>query len=395
MSKKDYYEVLEIERSASEADIKQAYRNMARKYHPDICKDVDKKTAEERFKEINEAYEVLGDSKKRASYDQFGHSAFKPGSGGFSDFGGFGDFSGFGGGGFGAFDDLFDMFFRTGTGDRGKSYKTQPQRGNDLRADTTLTLEEIVFGVEKEVQVNVMKTCSECFGTGASDGGSSETCSNCQGSGQERIVQNTMFGRFIRSGPCNKCRGEGTVITSPCKECEGIGRVRRKRKIMVNIPPGVDDGFRIRVPGEGDGGLKGGPAGDLYVFVSVKPHKKFQRINDDLYCEIDISFARAALGGIVMVPTIDGETELEISPGTQPETLFKIKEHGIPNVRSGKKGDLQVRVSVKVPSKLNSEQKKLLKEFAKASGEDLDSPASQHKGFFEQIKEAGKRILNS
>ena len=390
MSKKDYYEILGIDRSASEGDIKQAYRKMARTYHPDVSKDVDKKTAEDRFKEINEAYEVLSDNKKRATYDQFGHDAFRPGAGGggFSDFGGF---SGFGDmGGFGGFDDLFDMFFRGGSGESRRNYRSQPQRGNDIRADTTLTLEDVVFGVEKEIQVNVLRTCSVCFGTGASDGASSQTCTKCQGSGQERIVQSTMFGRFIRTGPCSECRGEGTVVTNPCGECDGKGRARKKRKIMVKIPPGVDEGFRVRVPGEGESGIKGGSAGDLYVFVSVRAHKVFRRINDDLYCEREISFPRAALGSTIKVPTIDGESELEIPAGTQSETLFKLKEYGIPNVRSGKKGDLRVKVIVKVPTKLNADQKKLLKEFATASGEDLSTAAQQEKGLFERFKEGVK-----
>jgi len=387
LSKKDYYEILGIDRSASEGDIKQAYRNMARKYHPDVSKDVDKKTAEDRFKEINEAYEVLSDSKKRGAYDQFGHDAFKPGSGGFSDFGGFS--GGFGDFGFG-FDDLFDVFFRGGGGDSRRAYRSQPQRGNDVRADTTLTLEEVVSGVEKELEVKVIKTCSKCFGTGASDGASSHTCDKCQGTGQERITQNTMFGRFIRTGPCSACRGEGTVITSPCEECDGLGRVKKKRKIMVKIPAGVDDGFRVRVPGEGESGLKNGPAGDLYVFISVKPHRVFQRANDDLYCEREVSFPRAALGSSIKVPTIDGETDLDIPAGTQSETLFRLKGHGVPNVRSGKKGDLQVKIIVKVPTKLNSEQKRLLKEYAAVSGEDLDSPAQQEKGLFARFKEGVK-----
>jgi len=384
LSKKDYYEILGVDRSASDADIKQAYRKMARTYHPDVCQDVDKKEAEERFKEINEAYGILSDPQKRGAYDQFGHDAFRAGG---SDFGGgFGGFGGFSDFGFGGIDDLFNMFFQSGAGG-GRASRSQPQRGNDLRTDATLTLEEIVWGVEKELEISSLRTCSMCFGTGASDGASSQTCSNCQGSGQEKIVQNTMFGRFIRSGPCRNCQGEGVVISSPCEECNGLGRVSKKRKVTVKIPPGIDEGSRIRVPGEGDSGTKGGHPGDLYVFINVKPHKVFKRINDDLYCEKNVSFPRAALGGIVSVPTIDGETELEIPHGTQSESLFKIKGQGIPHLRSGKKGDLQVKIIVKVPTKLNSEQKRLLKEYATASGEDLDS-LQQEKGIFGKVKDA-------
>ncbi len=384
LNKKDYYEVLEIDRSATEADIKQAYRKMARKYHPDVSQDVDKKQAEDRFKEINEAYEVLSDKQKRATYDQYGHDAFRGGAGGFSSgsgFGGFGDF------GFGGIDDIFNMFFQSAGGGQTRGSRNQPQRGSDLRGDVTLTLEEVVSGVEKEIEVPSLRTCPVCFGTGASDGASSQNCTQCQGTGQERIVQSTMFGRFIRTGPCRTCHGEGVVISSPCEECKGLGRVTKKRKVSVKVPAGVDEGSRIRLQGEGDAGTKGGNAGDLYVFINVKPHKIFKRFNDDLYCEREISFPRATLGGKISVPTIDGETELDIPQGTQSETMFKIKAQGIPNLRSGRRGELQVKIIVKVPSKLNSEQKKLLKEFAVACGEDLDA-TGQGKGFIGKVKDA-------
>lgn len=381
MSKRDFYEVLGVDRSATDGDIKQAYRNMARKYHPDICKDVEKKEAEDRFKEINEAYEVLGDQKKRSAYDQFGHDGIRGAASG-----GYGDMGDFGFGGFGGFDDLFNVFFGSGGPGGGARSKSQPQRGNDLRSDTTLTLEEVLKGVEKEVNVSALRTCSECFGTGTKDG-STQTCSQCQGTGQERTVQNTMFGRFIRSGPCRACKGEGTIITSPCHECNGSGRVNKKRKVTVNIPPGVDEGSRIRIPGEGEAGIKGGPAGDLYVFVSLKRHKTFKRLGDDLYLEQDISFPRAALGGKITIPTLEGNTELEIPSGTQSETIFRVKNHGLPGLRSGKRGDLQVKVIVKVPGKLNSEQKKLLHEFAKASGEELEGTHTE-KGILDRVKNA-------
>lgn len=386
MSKRDYYEVLGVGRDATEEEIKKAYRKLARQYHPDVNKSPD---AAEKFKEINEAYQVLSDPQKRAMYDKFGHAGVDPnaaqggfggGTGGFGDFGDFGDFGGFD---FGKdiFGNIFENFFGGGFSE---SRKSGPVRGADIRFDLEITLEDAFFGAEKEIELYRIEACSKCGGTGAKPGGS-KTCPVCGGRGQVRQVQNTPFGRYISITTCTRCGGNGIVIEDPCPECHGTGKVRASRKIKVKIPPGVDTGSKLRLAGEGEPGTMGGPAGDLYVVIHVKPHKLFVRQGDDLIYEAPISFVQAALGAEIEIPTLDGRARLKIPEGTQPGTRFRIKGKGMPRLRGYGRGDLHVRVDVVVPKKLTEKQKELLRKFAELGGEDVKQP---HKGLFDKMRDA-------
>lgn len=377
-SKRDYYEVLGVSKSATQDEIKKAYRKLARKYHPDV--NPDDKDAEAKFKEVNEAYEVLSDPESRAKYDQFGHAAF--GSGGFGDQGGFGDFGGFGG--FGDFGDIFDMFFG---GERTTRRRTGPQRGADLRYDLEITLEQAAFGFETNIDVPRYETCTECGGSGAAPGTSPQTCINCAGTGQVQFAQNTPFGRIVNARTCERCRGEGTVIDTPCSSCGGTGRTRRTRNIKVKVPAGVDTGSRLRVAGEGEAGFRGGPPGDLYVVIRVKPHEIFERRGNDIILDTSISFVAAALGTEIEVPTLNGTATLKIPPGTQSETVFRLRGKGIPNLHGYGKGDQFVKVKVQIPTSLTEKQRELLKEFAEISGEDIREPGKD-KGFFEKVRDA-------
>lgn len=376
MSKKDYYEVLEVEKNASEAEIKKAFRKLARKYHPDV--NPGDKDAEAKFKEINEAYEVLSDSQKRAQYDQFGHAAFGQGAGE-GGFGGYGGFGGFGGADFGGFGDIFEAFFGGGQRRRG------PAKGADLRYNMDMTFEEAAFGLEKDINVPRTESCGECKGTGAAPGTSPVTCSKCNGTGQLQFAQSTPFGRFVQSRVCDQCHGEGRTVEKPCHECGGTGYVKRTRKIHVKIPGGVDTGSRLRVTGEGEPGEHGGPHGDLYVYIRVKPHKIFKREGNDIITEIKVSFPQAALGDEIEVDTLDGKVQLKVPEGTQSGTLFRLKGKGIPDLHGYGRGDQHVKVDVVTPSKLNEEQKDLLRRLAETMGE---SPAGIEKGFFEKVKDA-------
>ena len=357
--KKDYYETLGVSRGASQEEIKKAYRRLARQHHPDVSKHKDE--AEARFKEINEAYQILSDEEKRDVYDRYGHQGLEQGHGG-AGAGGFGDFGGFG--------DIFDMFFG---GAAGGASRTGPnvERGNDLRYDVELTLEETAHGVDRTLRFERMETCETCTGSGAQPGTHAETCALCHGSGQVRQQQQSFFGTQIRITTCPKCHGEGRVVTSPCKSCGGQGRIHKNVEKPVDIPAGVDTGMRIRLQGEGDAGLHGGPSGDLYIFTHVRKHDFFERRGSDLWCEVPISFPLAALGGTIQVRTIDGAEELEVSPGTQPGEVYSFRGRGIPDPGTRRSGDLNVVIKVETPAKLTDEQKDLLRQFAQSRGEEI------------------------
>ncbi len=376
MAKRDYYEVLGVERDASEEDIKKAYRKLAVKYHPD--KNPGDKTAEEKFKELGEAYEALSNPQQRAAYDQYGHAAFDPrtrAGGGFRG-GGFHDpfeifREVFGGGTGSIFDELFGGERRDPTG---------PQRGADLRYDMEISFEEAVRGCEKEIPVTKLEACDSCRGTGAEPGSKAKTCATCGGRGQVLSSR----GIFSIAQTCPRCDGAGRVIEKPCQVCHGTGRRERATKIKIKIPPGVDTGARLRSAGNGEGGIRGGPAGNLYVVLHVRPHEIFQREGDDLICEVPVRFVQAALGAEIEVPTLAGKANIRIPPGTQTGTVFRLKGKGVKNVQGYEVGDLHVRVHVEVPTHLNAAQRAKLQEFAGLCDENVNP---QTKSFFERAKE--------
>ena len=347
MAARDYYEVLGVDKNATEDDIKKAYRRLARKYHPDLNKD--DPSAGEKFKEINEAYQTLSDADKRSQYDQVGHDAYEQaqkggaGAGGFGGFGGqgFGGFGGFGGQGF-DMGDIFDMF----TGGSGRRQRNGPERGDDLRYDMEITLREAAKGVKKTFTVRKEETCAKCHGSGAEPGTDVETCQHCHGTGQERIVRNTPFGQMVNATTCRYCGGTGKIIKQKCSTCHGTGVQTVSKKLEVNIPAGAATGVRMRIAGEGNPGKRGGPAGDLYVYIYVADDPDFDRDGDDLYCRADISFPTAALGNSIQVATLDSAVELKIPAGTQSGTKFRIRGAGMPRLRGGGKGDLYVIVNV-------------------------------------------------
>jgi molecular chaperone DnaJ len=369
MSKRDYYEVLSIQKHADEAEIKKAYRRIAMKYHPD--RNSDDPRAEEKFKEATEAYEILSDQEKRRAYDQFGHAGVN------SQFGG----GGFGAGDFGSFSDVFsDVFGDIFGGGRGAGRRGGPQRGADLRYNLELTLEEAVKGVEKKIRIPVLENCTSCKGTGAKPGSQPTSCSTCGGVGQVRMQQ----GFFSVQQTCPNCRGKGTIISDPCDQCHGQGRVEESKTLSVKIPPGVDTGDRVRLSGEGEAGPGGGPNGDLYVQVMVKEHELFHREGRDLYCEVPISMVEAALGGELEVPTLDGKVKLKVPEETQTGRLFRLKGKGVTPVRGGGQGDLLCRVIVETPVKLSKRQKELLQELGASMQGGKNSPKST--GWFESVK---------
>jgi len=378
VSKKDYYEVLGVPKTASEDELKKAFRKMARKYHPDVNRD--NAEAEEKFKEVNEAYEVLSNQERRQQYDQFGHAAFDGGQGGGQ--GGFGGFGGFGGGG-GGIHDIFDMFF--GQSGFGGGRPAGPERGDDLRYDLEMTFDQAAFGLETEITVPRTEECSACNGSGAAPGTQPEVCPQCRGTGQTQVVRNTPLGRMATVTTCDRCRGEGKIVHTPCKECHGKGKVRNRRRIKVKIPAGVDTGARLRVANEGEAGTRGGMPGDLYVYIFVKAHKLFTREGDDVICEVPISIVQATIGDEIEVPTLEGKVSLRIPEGTQSGTAFRLKDKGIQHLRGQGRGDQHVRVKVVTPKKLSERQRELLLEFAKAGGVDINP---EEKGFFKKMKDA-------
>ena len=371
--KRDYYEVLGVKKDATAEEIKKAYRKLTKENHPDLHPG--DKACEERFKEVNEAYEILSDDDKRRKYDQYGHAAFDPNAG----FGG-GGFDGFGG--FGGFGDIFSDIFG-GFGGSTRSNPNAPRRGENVRASVNISFEEAAFGCKKEVTVSKIETCADCKGTGCAPGTTPEICPDCKGTGSVTVSQRTPFGMMQSSSPCSKCRGTGKIIHQPCKSCRGLGSIRRQHKIEVNIPAGIDDGQTISKSGGGSAGVNGGPAGDLLVSVIVRPHARFERDGTSVLLEQDISYAQAALGAEVEVPTLDGKVKLTIPEGTQPGAVFRLRGRGIPYLRGSGRGDQFVTVSIKVPKNLTGSQKELLRQFAASMGE-LDGDAGR--GIFSRKK---------
>lgn len=377
-TKRDYYEVLGINKGANEDEIKKAFRKLAKQYHPDV--NPDNKEAEAKFKEINEAYEVLSDKDKKAKYDQFGHAGVDPN--------GFGGAGGGFEGGFGDFGDIFDMFFGGSAGGFGGSRsKSGPRKGADLKYEIEIDFKEAAFGVKKEISISRNESCTECKGSGAKTGSAVETCKKCGGSGEVRYTQSTVFGRVVNVRPCEECHGEGKIIKEPCPTCLGRGTVRKNRKITIEIPAGVDNGSVMPLRGEGEPGEKGGPKGDLYIYIRVKPHELFKRDGIHIFCEIPISFVQAAIGAEIDIPTLEETEKFVIPDGTQTGTTFKLKGKGIPSLRSKTRGDLYFTVKVDVPKKLNDKQKQALKQFADAMGEDI---TGHGKTFFDKVKDAFK-----
>lgn len=379
--KRDYYDVLGVAKTATADEIKKAYRKLARKYHPDVNKD--NPEAAEKFKECSEAYSVLSDEQKKAAYDQYGHAAFQNGgAGGGNPFGGgFGGFSGgFSGEGM---DDIFNMFFGGGGRSRQSRNPNAPRAGADLRMDLEITFEEAAFGAEKEVKLTREENCSHCHGTGAEPGTKVDTCPECHGTGEVKVTQNTMFGRMVNVQTCSKCRGTGKIVSQPCKECRGTGHVKNKRTLKVKVPAGVDNGSRLRVAGEGEAGTNGGPSGDLYVYLYVKSHKLYERDGTTVYVEVPINIVQATLGAEIEVPTLYGQKKIKVPEGTQPGTVMRIKDAGIPSLRTGIKGDQLVRLKVVVPTKLNVVQKEALRKFEEVGGDSINPEA---KSFFNKVK---------
>ncbi len=369
-TRRDYYETLGVPRNATEEQIRRAYRQQALKYHPDRNKDPD---AAERFKEITEAYEVLRDKEKRAMYDRYGHvGAEAPFGAGVGGFGGFG------------FEDIFETFFGAGTTARAR--RTRAQRGAYLRQELTLSFEEAVFGCEKELEVSRHETCGTCRGSGLEPGTDPTTCPRCGGSGELRRVTQTVFGQFVNVTLCDRCQGEGRIITTPCSTCQGHGRVAVTRRLRVTVPAGIDDGAQIRLAGEGEPGGPGGTPGNLYLEIHVQPHRYFRRQGNDLLLDVPINIAQAALGADIEVPTLDEPTVVHVPPGTQHGRVVRLRGKGVPYLRASGRGDLQVRLHVVVPTELTDEQRKLLERLAETFGTEVKP--RENKGFFEKVKDA-------
>ena len=368
-TKRDYYEVLGVSRGASEDEIRKAHRRLVLKYHPD--RNTESGTAE-RFKEIQEAYEVLSDSNRRASYDRFGHAGVNGGIGS----GPFGGVGGFG------IEDLFDTFFGGGvsTGQR-----QRVQRGADLRVDLKLSFEEAIFGVEREISFPRHERCTHCSGSGVEPGSQPVPCVRCGGSGEVRRVHQNLFGQFVNVSICDRCNGHGTIITDPCKDCRGQGSSRVTRKLQVTIPAGIDDESQIRLSGEGEVGPNGGPPGNLYIVVHVEPHRYFRRQGNDLLLDLSINVAQAALGDEIEVPTPDGPAKLKIPAGTQTSRTVRLRGKGVPHLNGGGRGDLQVRLRVQTPTDLTDEQRRLLKQLAATF--DRDGKPEENRGFFDKVKD--------
>lgn len=377
MAKRDYYDVLGVSKSASAEEIKKAYRKLSKKYHPDINKDSD---APEKFKEISEAYEVLSDEQKRAQYDQYGHvdpnQGFGGGGGGFS--------GGFSSGGFSGFEDIFDTFF--GGGGRTQD-PNAPRKGSDLQYQMNLKFKEAIFGVDKEIEIPREENCETCHGSGAKPGTKPETCSHCGGRGSINVEQNTPFGRVVNKRTCPHCHGTGKEIKEKCPTCNGSGRVNKNKKIKLKVPAGVDDGQQMRVAGEGEAGINGGPNGDLFVVFVVSQDDFFEREGEDIYAEVPLTFVQAALGDEIDVPTVHGKVRLKIPAGTQTGTTFRLRGKGVPRLRGAGSGDQHVVVKIIVPKKLDDKQKDILRDFASTTGDKVDEQTSS---FFDKMKRAFK-----
>ena len=369
MTQRDYYEILGLPRSASVEEIKVAFRKLARQYHPDVSKEED---AEEKFKEINEAYGVLADEQKRARYDQYGRA-------GLGDMGGMPDFATM------DFGDIFEELFSSFGFGGGGSRSRRPRRGRDLQYQVTLTFEEAIFGVEKEIEISRNEICSSCRGTGAEPGSSPQRCSTCGGRGEVRQVRQTILGSMMQSSQCPTCGGRGEVISDPCKTCRGTGQEHKKVKKIVPIPAGVDNGTQIRLAGEGEPGANGGPIGNLYIVINVSPHEYFKRRENDILLNLDINIAQATLGASVEVPTVDGDQTLKIPAGTQPGKVFTLKSKGVPYLRRGGRGSQLVIINVDIPKKLSKEQEELFKKLAETLGTETNP---REKGFLDWLNEA-------
>jgi molecular chaperone DnaJ len=368
MAKRDYYEVLGIPKNASQEDMKSAFRKLARQYHPDVSQEPD---AEERFKEVNEAYGVLSDDQKRAAYDRFGHAGVQ-GTGGMPDF--TVDFS-----------DLFEEFF--GIGGFGRSAqrsRNMPRRGSDLQQRLDLSFEEAVFGIEKEIEFMRDEVCSTCNGSGAEPGTSPVRCATCNGTGEVRQVRQTILGSMVQVATCPACNGQGETISSPCRTCGGRGLERKTRRKIVSVPAGVDEGNQIRLAGEGQPGINGGPHGNLYLQIHVKPHKFFKRRENDILLDLDINIAQAALGADVTIPTVDGNEGLKIPAGTQPGKVLRLRNKGVPFVRGGGRGDQLVVINVAIPKTLTPEQRALFEQLAKSLGSEV---RPQERSFLDWLKD--------
>jgi molecular chaperone DnaJ len=369
MAEKDFYEILGVSRDADEKEIKRAYRKKARELHPDVNKD--DPDAERKFKELSEAYEILSEPDKRARYDRYGHEGIND-----NDF----NFDDFARGGFGGFEDIFDMFFGGGMGQQ-----RGPRRGNDLQYRMEISFEEAAFGAKKEITIPRTETCPTCHGIGAKPGTQTKTCPKCHGTGQIRISQQTAFGQFTQTRICDRCGGEGRIVDTPCPDCNGLGRIRKQRKITVNIPAGVDNGTKLRMPGEGEAGERGASSGDLYIVLNVRSHKIFKRNNDDIYCPVPINFVQAILGDEIEVPTLEGKVKLTIPEGTQPGATFRLKNKGIAHLNGYGRGDEYIKIKVIIPKSLNKEQKELLYKFAELSGDEINP---EEKSWLKKVREA-------
>lgn len=371
MAKRDYYEVLGVPKNASADDLKKAFRKLARQYHPDVNKESD---AEAKFKEVNEAYEVLSDDQKRGAYDRYGHAANGASASGGAGYEGFGDIN-----------DIFNEFFG-GFARNTQQARRGPRRGADLRYDLKLDFLEAIFGVEKEIEVVRNESCTRCKGNGSEPGTNPTRCRTCNGTGEVRRVQQSILGSFVNVTTCPTCGGSGEVITTPCKQCGGKKQIRSTRTLAVSIPAGVDNGTQIRLNNEGEPGANGGPAGNLYVVINVTPHPYFRRKDEDVVVELSINVSQAAIGDEIEVPTIDGKEKLTIPAGTQTGAVFRMKAKGVPHLRRNTRGDQLVLVNVAIPTALTPEQKRLFGELAKTMGKDV--VPQQEKGFFDKLKDA-------
>lgn len=357
--KRDYYEVLGLKKGADEAAIKKAYRSLAKKYHPDM--NPGDTQAEAKFKEVNEAYDVLSDPDKRAKYDQYGHAAFDPSMGGGAGFGGFSDF--------GDISDIFSSFFGGGFGGSSSSRRNGPVRGEDIGVRINISFEEAAFGVKRDITYARVQKCPDCNGSGSAAGSSPETCPDCGGSGQKRVTQRLGGMAFQSTTTCERCKGTGRIVKNPCSNCRGTGYIRINRKLSVSIPAGIDDGERVALRGEGNAGRNGGSAGDLILIVSIRPHAFFEREGNNIYCEVPVTVADATLGAEIDIPTLEGTQKYTIPEGTQPGASFTLKGKGIPYVNSSRRGDLIFSVNVEIPKSLNEKQKEAMRAFADACGE--------------------------